>query len=111
MKTITAFLFLLVCMLATPARADAIDGHWCHKDGRRMSINGPEFVTPGGLSMAGEYDRHAFAYKVPEREPHAGSRVTMELVSDDVIQLFIPGKGPLPSPAVTETWQRCDLTM
>ena len=106
-----AILLLFAIALAEPARADAIDGYWCHKDGRRMSINGPEIITPGGTSMEGEYERHGFAYKVPAHEPHAGARVTMTLKSDDIIQLFIPGKGPLPTPVTTETWQRCDLTM
>lgn len=111
MKTIYVFLFLLTIAFAEPAHADAIDGHWCHKDGRRMSVEGALLVTPGGLSMEGEYERHSFAYVVPEGEPNAGSRITMALQSEDVMLMFIPGKGPLPSPPAKETWQRCDLTM
>lgn len=76
-----------------------------------MSIKGPRLVTPGGTSMDGDYDRHGFAYVVPEVEPGAGGRVDMDLVSDDVIRLTLPGKGPGPNPAVFEEWQRCDLTM
>ena len=97
--------------LAAPAHADAIDGHWCHKDGRRMSVDGPVIVTPGGASMEGEYERHSFAYVAPEGEPGAGSRIVMALQSDDVMQMFIPGKGPLTALPTVETWQRCDLTM
>lgn len=93
------------------ARADAIDGHWCHKDGRRMSIEGSRFVTPGGTSMEGDYERHGFAYVVPEGEANAGRRVSMALQNEDIIRLFIPGQGPGPSPPAIETWQRCDLTM
>ena len=109
-----ATLLVLAAMCAAlpaPARADAIDGHWCHKDGRRMSIEGPAIVTPGGTSMAGDYDRHGFAYVVPAGEPGAGGRVTMDLESDDIIQLTLPALGPGPNPPVIETWQRCDLTM
>ncbi|MHA1164538.1 MAG: hypothetical protein ACTSP0_03020 [Alphaproteobacteria bacterium] len=101
----------VVSSLGAPARADAIDGHWCHKDGRRMSVEGPVIVTPGGTSMEGEYERHGFAYVVPEGEPGARSRVSMALQSEDVMRMFIPGKGPLPSPPTVETWQRCNLTM
>ncbi len=102
----------LALSTASPnARADAIDGHWCHRDGRRMSIEGSRFVTPGGTAMEGAYERHAFHYTVPDGEAAAGSRVSMVLQSEDVIQLFIPGKGPGPAPATSEIWQRCDLTM
>ena len=34
------------------ARADAIDGHWCHADGRLISIAGPRIVTPGVVRSA-----------------------------------------------------------
>jgi len=92
-KIRTLFMTLLgaaVSMLAAPAHADAIDGHWCHKDGRRMSIEGSAIVTPGGKSMEGEYARHGFAYVIPGGEPGAGSRASMALQSEDVIRMFIP---------------------
>lgn len=108
MKFVLGAIFTLV---AAPAFADAIDGHWCQKDGRRMSIEGPNIVTPGGTSMAGDYERHAFAYVAPDGEPHAGSRVSMAMQSEDIVRVFIPGKGPGPNPATVEEWQRCDLTM
>jgi len=113
----TRFLLIMLVLMATftalsfPAHADAIDGHWCHKDGRRMSIEGPNIVTPGGTSMEGDYDRHGFIYVAPAGERHAGSRISMAMQSEDVISMFIPGKEPGPNPAVTETWQRCELTM
>ncbi len=94
-----------------PALADAIDGHWCHEDGRRMSIEGPRFVTPGGTSTEGDYERHAYSYTVPKGEPGAGMRITMELMHDDLIHMFIPQQGPGPAPARKESWQRCELTM
>jgi hypothetical protein len=109
-----AILFVLgaaFITLPSPAHADAIDGHWCQKDGRRMSIEGPNIVTPGGTSMVGDYERHGFAYVVPGGEPNAGSRVSMAMQSEDIVRVFIPGKGPGPNPATIEEWQRCDLTM
>lgn len=106
-----AFAALAVFPGSQRAYADAIDGHWCHKDGRRMSIEGPKLVTPGGTAMLGDYERHGFAYIVPDGEPDAGSRVSMALQSEDIVRMFIPGKGPGPNPPTIETWQRCDLTM
>lgn len=76
-----------------------------------MSIAGSQLVTPGGTSMEGEYERHGFAYIVPDKEPHAGARVTMAMQSEDIVRMFIPGQGPGPNPATVETWQRCELTM
>jgi len=101
----------IISVFSLPVLADAIDGHWCHKDGRRMSSEGLKFVTPGGTSTAGEYDRHAYSYTVPDGEPGAGTRITMDLMHDDLIHLYIPQKGPGPAPVKTEHWERCDLTM
>ncbi len=117
----TRFLTMALVLMATftalsfPVYADAIDGHWCHKDGRRMSIEGPNIVTPGGTSMEGDYDRHGFIYVAPAGERHAGSRISMAMQSEDIISMFISGKGagkePGPNQTITEEWQRCHLTM
>ena len=40
-------LALLLLLPAAAALADAIDGEWCHTDGRHFTINGPDIVTPG----------------------------------------------------------------
>lgn len=106
-----AVLTAILVALPEMAHADAIDGHWCQKDGRRMSIEGANIVTPGGTSMEGDYERHGFAYMAPAGEPNAGSRISMAMQSEDIIRVFIPGKGPGPNPPVIEEWQRCDLTM
>ncbi len=59
---------LIVCLVlnSDDAQADQIDGHWCYKDGRSLSIRGPQIITPGGSKMRGDYDRHGFAYVVPK---------------------------------------------
>ena len=85
------------------ARADAIDGDWCHLDGRRIVIDGDNFVTPGGRKITGEYDRHAYAYVVPAQEPGAGSKTTMQLIDDDTIHV-VAAAAPGPAPLV---WRRC----
>jgi hypothetical protein len=82
------------------ALADAIDGDWCHGDGKRLSINGPDIVTPGGVQTKGDYDRHHFSYVVPASEPGAGATVTMVLLSEILMLLKPPG-------GAEQTWRRC----
>jgi hypothetical protein len=95
-------LFLLG--LATPAFADAIDGNWCHTDGRRFIIKGPEIVTPGGKSMDGNYDRHHFSYVAPAPERGAGQTIFMTLANENTVFVRI---GEAASAAAPETWVRC----
>ncbi|NQV55118.1 MAG: hypothetical protein HQ503_04605, partial [Rhodospirillales bacterium] len=58
------------------ANADAIDGGWCHeKSGKRLNIDGPAIVTPGGNRIQGDNQHHTFSYKIPAGEPGAGGRV------------------------------------
>lgn len=99
---------LVAFTLLAPAErawADAIDGNWCFADGRRLSIQGSDLVTPGGKHMTGDYDRHAFAYVVPAGEKSAGSKVFMVLIDDDTMQLVV-GAAPSAS-GQGETWRRC----
>ena len=39
---------VLAALLVIPSstEADAIDGDWCDKNGRHMSVDGPKVVTP-----------------------------------------------------------------
>jgi hypothetical protein len=83
-----------------PALADAIDGDWCHADGRRLSIAGPDIVTPSGTRMKGDYDRHHFNYVVPASEPGAGGTVAMILQGELQMQLKPPA-------GEDQTWRRC----
>ncbi len=95
----------LTLLFASPARADAIDGHWCAEDGRHLSIDGPKITTPGGKSLRGDYSRHFFRYVIPAAEPHTGAPTAMTLVSDDVMHLQVQIDA-----AKMETWRRCDFT-
>lgn len=90
-------------MLAGPAFADAIDGNWCHSDGRRFVIRGPAIVTPGGKAMEGNYDRHAFSYTAPAPEPNAGQNIQMRLLNENTVHLR---QGEAVS-ATPEVWVRC----
>ncbi len=95
----------LALVATSPARADAIDGHWCAEDGRHLSINGPAITTPGGERMRGDYRRHHFSYVIPAAEPHAGAVTAMTLVNDDELRLRVQIDA-----AKTEIWRRCDFT-
>ena len=100
-----------IALLAMPGvvRADAIDGDWCHKNGKRLSIRGPAIVTPGGTAMTGDYDRHAFAYVVPPGEPGTGKRMVLVLVDEDTIEM---GEGVTRfSPRDPEIWKRCSASV
>ena len=44
----------VLCLAASHARADVIDGDWCKADGKRMKIRGPEITTPGGNQTRGD---------------------------------------------------------
>ena len=89
-------------LVVSAAHADAIDGDWCHKDGRRFSIRGPQIVTPGGKAMEGDYRRHWFNYVVPAPEPGAGKTVYMQLLDENTVHLRVGDEAADP-----ETWIRC----
>lgn len=96
------FCATLCLFMAAPALADAIDGHWCHNDGRRFSIRGSEIVTPGGKTMGGNYSRHWFSYVVPNPEPGAGETIFMTLLNENTVRTR---RGE--TAASEETWLRC----
>ncbi|MDP7604625.1 MAG: NAD(P)-binding protein [Alphaproteobacteria bacterium] len=85
-----------------------IDGSWCFKDGRHMTIDGPKIRTPGGTRISGIYDRHAFSYVVPKGEPGAGGTTEMYQVNDEVIRVK-PATAAADAPL--ETWRRCRMKM
>ena len=93
---------LALGLLVSPAFADAIDGNWCHSDGRRFTIRGPEIVTPGGKHMEGNYGRHSFSYTAPE--PGAGQNIMMTLVNENTVHLR---QGEAVPAAAPEVWVRC----
>ena len=84
-----------------PAAADAIDGDWCREDGKRMSIQGPAIVTPGGGKTQGDYSRHAFAYVIPPGEAGAGNNVAITLRGEHLAEAREGDAGAL------QEWRRC----
>jgi hypothetical protein len=93
----------LLALIAGPALADAIDGNWCHNDGRRFTIRGPDIVTPGGKAMQGDYSRHYFSYVAPAAERGAGDTIHMTLMGENLVHLRY---GDAAS-AHPEAWVRC----
>jgi hypothetical protein len=92
--------------LAGPALADAIDGNWCHQDGRRFTIQGAEIVTPGGKKMEGNYSRHYYSYVPPAPERGAGKPINMTLMNENTVHLrYGENEGP------TEVWLRCSQSI
>ena len=87
---------------ATPALADAIDGDWCSENGKRMSIRGPEIVTPGGTRMQGDYTRHFFSYVIPAGEAGSGATVSITLLGE---YLAHARQGAADAPV--QVWRRC----
>ncbi len=91
--------------LASPARADAIDGDWCRPDGRRMTIRGSDIVTPGGRQARGDYTRHSFRYLVPAGEPGAGDSIEILLRNEYLAVARQGGSGDW------QEWKRCSATV
>jgi hypothetical protein len=89
-------------MLATPVRADAIDGDWCSGVGKHMNIRGPRIVTPGGAELQGNYSRHFFSYVIPAGEPGAGSTMAIVLLGEHLAHARTGGPD-----APIQEWRRC----
>jgi hypothetical protein len=106
--TILGAAMAALVLSATPANADAIDGDWCRPSGKHMSIHGPDIVTPMGTRTKGNYDRHAFSYEVPAKNPGAGSTINMILVDDDTLYART-GAAPGFGPGEADVWRRCTL--
>lgn len=90
---------------ASACFADAIDGDWCRADGKRMSIHGPDIVTPGGKQTRGDYSRHSFSYVVPPGESGAGEPVQIILRGEYFAQAR---QGEETAP--WQDWRRCSAT-
>ena len=97
------FASLAIGAIASPAFADAIDGHWCSPDGRHLAIRGSAITTPGGARLEGQYSRHNFSYVAPAGEPDAGALVRMQLAGETRVYVRVDGAGGEP-----QLWRRCE---
>ena len=105
--SITATALALLLLAAVPARADSIDGDWCHKDGRRVSIDGPTIITAGGKRMEGDNRRHNFYYTIPGGERDAGVKVAMNQLGEDNIVVFMGADPDTTVKGPGQPWHRC----
>jgi hypothetical protein len=103
----TKLVFLFAATLICPAAADAIDGDWCGPEGKRLNIKGPEIITPGGITMQGEYGRHEFIYVAPKEDKDAGKQVFLRLISEEEMNFYHVTGESLSAP---ELWKRCQIT-
>ncbi len=95
-----ALMAAVAAILTAPAaRADVIDGAWCHDRLGRMVIQGKSILTPGGTRTEGDYSRHTFRYVVPAGDPQAGLTIAMLLLNEETMRVR--------TGAAEETWHRC----
>jgi hypothetical protein len=80
----------------------ALDGDWCHADGKRLSIKGADIVLPGGKPLRADYARTYASWVVPQGEQNAGMTVTMMLVGSDRAHTR---EGAADTPPLE--WRRC----
>jgi hypothetical protein len=93
------------------AKADSIDGTWCHdREPRTMSINGQQW-TLDRLVGTGQYGRHSFVFDWPVQDQtntDAGSRIQLRLMGEMNLSWVITK--PNGESSAAEYWHRCQPT-
>ncbi len=103
------FCLFFVSIGGKPAFADGLDGTWCSPNGQRISVDGPNVITPGGQQTTGAYSSKNFYFTLPAKEWNAGAVIWMELKSENTARVSTVSKtqnGPPPH----GLWQKCDIT-
>jgi ABC-type phosphate transport system substrate-binding protein len=80
----------------------ALEGSWCHADGKRLTVKGSDVVTPAGKPLRAEYARTFASWVIPDGEPNAGTTVTMMLIGTDRAHTR---EGAADTPPLE--WRRC----
>lgn len=80
----------------------ALDGDWCHADGKRLTLKGSDVVTPAGKSLRAEYARTFASWVIPDGEPNAGTTIRMMLIGADRAHTR---EGAADTPPLE--WRRC----
>ncbi len=101
-----AFLLLFLPALGIgAARADAIDGDWCNEvSGVHLRIDGTTIELEAGLTVQGDYSRHAFSYLAPQGALEAGAKIDYVLRSEDQMRRVREGNA---MPEHEDLWRRC----
>ena len=105
---VSSCVFLLFIAVGA-AHADGLDGMWCSLDGRRITIDGLDVITPGGQRTTGVYGKYDFSYPVPENERNAGAVIWMTLVGENTARVSTVSKEQR-EPPPHGLWQRCAYT-
>ena len=104
----SSFAFLLI-IAAAAAAAGGLDGIWCSPDGRRITVDGLDVITPGGQRTTGVYGKQVFSFPVPENEPDAGAVIWMKLVDGNTARVSTVSKQQS-EPPPHGLWRRCAYT-
>jgi hypothetical protein len=100
---------LVISMLTLSANtvlADQIDGNWCSRDGRSISIDGPDVTTSRGIAVKAAYNRHHINFVIPSGEPNEGGSFQADQLNDNEIRVIIVRQsgGPV---GEAEIWTPC----
>jgi len=98
------FLATAIILAAAPcaALADEISGDWCSSLGAHVRIEGNRIQSPGGQWTDGVYERHSYAFTIPDGEADAGADVSMRQMSEERVLYTVAGRD-------AEEWRRCKL--
>jgi hypothetical protein len=102
---IAVFAATILGLGVNAACADAIDGDWCNEvDGSHLRIDGATIELGSGVSLKGDYARHAFRYVAPEGSPEAGAMIEFILRSENQMRRV---RTPDAMPEHEDLWRRC----
>jgi hypothetical protein len=83
------------------ASADSIDGDWCNEvDGKHLRIDGAAISLDTGLTLQGDYRRHAYSYV----EAETGEVVDFVMRSESQMRRV---RKPDAMPEHEDLWRRC----
>jgi len=80
----------------------ALDGNWCHTDGKKLTVKGADIITPARKPLRADYARTFASWVIPEGEPNAGTTTTMMLIGTDRAHTR---EGAADTPPLE--WRRC----
>ena len=99
MRWVTGLACLAVVVLAAPAGAHTILGHWCDPEGqRRLIIKGVGDVTLNGKAVGADVDQHHLGLVLPPGEADAGARLRANQITENKIRVTL-GSG------AEQTWR------
>lgn len=106
--TLASTIICLLIITATgPAVSHAIDGAWCHEDGRSMRIDG-DMISIDGHTIAGTYQRHSYTYTSPPGPEGRSGVTSMVLKDDNTLLLTPPSSTHVTIGSSIQRWRRCE---